>query len=327
MNAKSIVAAYLLFQATCVLVWWSWLLSHPESVDLFHPAAWPSDAMLAFMLPDDMLIIIGSTATAWLVYRDSKHSKLAIWALSAVTAYPTLYCIAASVLTGEAWLSAGLMSCMFGVTLAMATIVGVKDQVPAAFRVMPMNRSSSIAMTFVQIVIFWTIFLGVLPRAIEEIERQYGLPQFCSRALQDMAIAGFLAFSCLGLWSAWTIATLGSGTPLPTAAACQMVSTGPYHLIRNPMAVAGIGQGFAIGIWLGSPAVVLYSLAGILVWHFLVRPFEEADLVSRFGAEYTDYRHRIGLWLPLVPATKLAAITCGALLLAQRGCSFRRRSH
>ncbi|MCA9195055.1 MAG: isoprenylcysteine carboxylmethyltransferase family protein [Planctomycetales bacterium] len=326
MNVRTIVSAYLLLQATCTAAWWCWLLRYPETVALFHPAAWPRDALFAFMLPDCLGLIVGSAATAWLIARDSTASKLAIWALSAGIGYPTLYCISASIQSGQAWLGAGLMSCMFGLTLAMATIVGVEGQSPAAFRPTSMSKRWSIAFTFVQVVIFWTIFLVVLPRAIVEVERLVGLPQSKSEPFAVVAVVLFVACSCLGLWSAWTMATLGLGTPLPTAAAVKLVSTGPYRLVRNPMASAGIGQGFAMGIWLGSPSVVVYSLAGILVWHFIVRPFEESDLVDRFGADYEAYRRSVGLWLPHnLIAAKVRDFGRGLGLPERRGFNFRRR--
>ncbi|GAB5402211.1 MAG: hypothetical protein Aurels2KO_04420 [Aureliella sp.] len=107
-----------------------------------------------------------------------------------------------------------------------------------------------------------------------------------------------IAASSLGLWSAWSMATYGAGTPLPTATASELVIAGPYHLVRNPMAVAGITQGAAVGWLFGSIATIAYALAGIFVWHVLVRPSEEADLKARFGHDYIDYQKSVNLWLP-----------------------------
>ena len=94
------------------------------------------------------------------------------------------------------------------------------------------------------------------------------------------------------------MATYGEGTPLPTATAPRLVISGPYRFVRNPMAVAGISQGVAVGWYCGSYAVIVYSLAGVVLWHIAVRPIEEADLKSRFGEAYNDYQRRVRLWLP-----------------------------
>ena len=69
-----------------------------------------------------------------------------------------------------------------------------------------------------------------------------------------------------------------------------------YRYVRNPMAVAGIVQGIAVGWYLGSYAVIVYSLVGAVLWHVAVCPVEEADLNSRFGKTYNEYQQRVRLW-------------------------------
>ncbi|MCA9128049.1 MAG: isoprenylcysteine carboxylmethyltransferase family protein [Planctomycetales bacterium] len=98
---------------------------------------------------------------------------------------------------------------------------------------------------------------------------------------------------------------VGRGTPLPTASATNLVEAGPYRFLRNPMAAAGIGQGFFVGCWLGNPLVVIFALAGIPVWHCVVRPLEEADMLERYGDAYQRYRGRVPLWLPRSPSRAL----------------------
>ncbi|TWT50903.1 hypothetical protein Pla22_36460 [Rubripirellula amarantea] len=97
------------------------------------------------------------------------------------------------------------------------------------------------------------------------------------------------------------MAFFGDGTPLPTATAPKLVIAGPYRFVRNPMALAGIIQGIAVGWFFGSYVVVSYAVAGAFVWHWLVRPVEENDLQQRFGDSYADYRRRVRLWIPTLP--------------------------
>lgn len=77
-----------------------------------------------------------------------------------------------------------------------------------------------------------------------------------------------------------------------------LIAAGPYRLVRNPMAVAGIAQAVAVGLLVGSWLVVAYGLVGSLMWNFLVRPHEEADLAARFGEEFEEYRRTVGIWVP-----------------------------
>jgi len=93
---------------------------------------------------------------------------------------------------------------------------------------------------------------------------------------------------------------LGDGTPLPSAMPNRLVIAGPYRWIRNPMAVAGIVQGAAIGLILQSWLVVAYAVVGSLVWNYAVRPLEEADLRERFGEEFQQYRDTVRCWIAQV---------------------------
>lgn len=97
------------------------------------------------------------------------------------------------------------------------------------------------------------------------------------------------------------MSTLGAGTPLPSAMANRLVIAGPYRWIRNPMAVAGIVQGAAVGFVLQSWLVVNYAVLGSLVWNYAVRPLEEADLAERFGEEFQQYREKVKCWIPTFP--------------------------
>ena len=113
-----------------------------------------------------------------------------------------------------------------------------------------------------------------------------------------VAVLLFGCASVLSLASGIIMAVSGSGTPLPTATASQLVVAGPYRWLRNPMAVAGITQGIAVGIGMGSVTVIGYALCGAVVWHNVARPIEEADLVARFGESYQTYQATTGLWIP-----------------------------
>ena len=112
----------------------------------------------------------------------------------------------------------------------------------------------------------------------------------------------FLAFSALNLRSGGVLSTLGRGTPLPLDCPRELVTSGPYAYVRNPMAVAGLGQGLSVAVWLGSWGVLAYVVAGIAVWQWGARPAEERDLEARFGMAYRDYRAAVRCWVPRLSA-------------------------
>ena len=167
------------------------------------------------------------------------------------------------------------------------------------------NSSASfihnVAKTFIQIVCIWILALVVIPFIILDAFDNLAMPR-----LEFSLYLGSVAFVCcsaLGLTSAFFMVRDGSGTPLPLDQTNKLVVTGPYHFVRNPMAVAGIGQALAISLVFLSLPILLYSLTGALIWHVVVRPFEERDMVARFGNAYVAYRERVNCWIPRFRST------------------------
>lgn len=154
----------------------------------------------------------------------------------------------------------------------------------------------NLSKTLIQTAVFWIIFLYLLPSAIYLLEETYELVRYSPA--RKLGIVLLVLFSLLGLWSGVTMSWRGKGTPLPTDCPNQLVIQGPYKYVRNPMAVAGIGQGVAVGLLFGSYLVVAYAIAGAFLWHYLVRPTEEKDLLDRFGQAYIAYKSKTNCWLP-----------------------------
>ncbi|MBT2535629.1 isoprenylcysteine carboxylmethyltransferase family protein [Arthrobacter sp. ISL-69] len=172
---------------------------------------------------------------------------------------------------------------------------------PFAFR--PANRSTAathVASTFGQIVLFWGLFLAVIPLAIAVLEQRWAVALPFPSFAGPVGVALLVLASALGISSAVVMSTQGDGTPLPSAMPNRLVIAGPYRWIRNPMAVSGIVQGTAVGFILQSWLVVAYAVLGSLVWNSVVRPLEESDLKKRFGKEFQQYRDTVRCWIPQV---------------------------
>ncbi len=160
------------------------------------------------------------------------------------------------------------------------------------------NSIWNILKTLFQTVIFWTLFLLIIPYAIYNMEIALKVPSFHFSYQQLVSCSIFLLASILGLSSGVVLAHFGKGTPLPLNGTQLLVINGPYRYIRNPMAVAGLSQGVAVGIWYGSWGVILYVFLGMFIWDRFVRPIEEAYLFNKFGDVYETYRKHIKCWCP-----------------------------
>jgi len=162
------------------------------------------------------------------------------------------------------------------------------------------SARTNVLKTLGQTVVFWITFLAVLPAGIYWLEGSVGLDRLRIDhiAFQLSGSVLFVLAGSLGLSSGMVMAVRGRGTPMPTDCARELVIVGPYRYVRNPMALAGLAQGVAVGLVLGSPAVVLYALCGGPIWNAFVRPWEELDLEQRFGEPYRKYRAAVLCWIP-----------------------------
>ena len=177
---------------------------------------------------------------------------------------------------------------------------------PFAFRPASSRPTATahVASTFGQIVLFWGFFLGLIPFVLAVLEQRWAVALPLPTFVGPVGVAVLVLASALGVWSAVVMSTLGDGTPLPSAMPNRLVIAGPYRCIRNPMAVAGIVQGAAIGLILQSWLVIAYAVVGSLVWNYAVRPLEESDLLERFGDEFNRYRDTVRCWIPQASKTQ-----------------------
>jgi protein-S-isoprenylcysteine O-methyltransferase Ste14 len=97
------------------------------------------------------------------------------------------------------------------------------------------------------------------------------------------------AGALVALWSIFSFALIGRGTPAPFDPPRRLVIQGPYRFVRNPMY---IGAAFVIaGEALFYESLVLQMYVGLflLITHLFVIWYEEPTLRRTFGEEYEAY--------------------------------------
>jgi protein-S-isoprenylcysteine O-methyltransferase Ste14 len=157
----------------------------------------------------------------------------------------------------------------------------------------------TVASSLVQLLGFWIVFLFLVPIAIAVIEIELGIQRFVPMPL--VAFAGLIVFTLLGLWAATTLALVGGATPL-SARPRRLVTRGPYAYVRNPLAIACLGQGTSIVLAIGSIPVAIYVTLAGTVYYFLNRPREERRLEERFGGKWIHYARHVRAWRPRLTA-------------------------
>ena len=183
---------------------------------------------------------------------------------------------------------------MLGVLFNFMLLFGVQS-----FRMSTTStRALNVLKTLGQSVFIWAITLIVFPLGILHASGDW--PLHVSLMPAVMGITGFVLFSTLGIWSGLVMATRGAGTPLPLDAPQHLVVSGPYAFVRNPMAIAGLGQGSSVAIGLQSVEVGVYVLVGIIIWNYFVRPEEESYMANTFGDAFLQYQSSVRCWLPRI---------------------------
>ncbi len=100
------------------------------------------------------------------------------------------------------------------------------------------------------------------------------------------------------LWCFWDFTFKGRGTPLPLNSPKELVATGPYRYVRNPIYVGVLIIVAGYFLWFKTIWMIVYAASVFLVAHLFVTLYEEPHLRKTFGAAYEDYCKRVLRWIP-----------------------------
>ncbi|MGE0282490.1 MAG: isoprenylcysteine carboxylmethyltransferase family protein [Rhizobiaceae bacterium] len=147
------------------------------------------------------------------------------------------------------------------------------------------------------------IFFLVVPGTVAGV-----LPWLLTGGYADrLPNSPFLAVTCIVviacaiailLYSFAHFALKGRGTPAPIAPTENLVVSGPYRFVRNPMYVAVLTIIFAQALLFGSSAVLIYGLIIAAAVVSFTRFYEEPKLSDTHGASYEHYRAAVPGWWP-----------------------------
>ena len=140
------------------------------------------------------------------------------------------------------------------------------------------------------------VLAGLIPWSITHWEFQ--APFFnlqATRALGMLLIVAGLP----GLIDSFArFALQGLGTPAPVAPPQNLVVTGLYRYVRNPMYVAVVAVILGQGMLFGDRRLLIYGGLMWLAFHVFVLAYEEPVLADTFGARYDDFRANVPRWIP-----------------------------
>jgi protein-S-isoprenylcysteine O-methyltransferase Ste14 len=117
-------------------------------------------------------------------------------------------------------------------------------------------------------------------------------------AFRWLAIPLWILGAAVMLWCAYDFTFKGRGTPAPFDPPKELVVSGPYRFVRNPMYTSGIV--FLLGHVFWSPSLPLAAAPStfLLAAHLFVTLYEEPTLRKKFGAAYEQYCRDVPRWIP-----------------------------
>ena len=158
-------------------------------------------------------------------------------------------------------------------------------------------------MTTVKSLLFLVVAPGIVAGYIPLVLLRNS-PQIETGIFAYLAFPLWLIGTIILLWCFWDFIQKGKGTPAPIDPPKELVATGFYRYVRNPMYVGVliiiVGHIFWFKtIWMAAYAVIIF-----LAFHLFVTLYEEPTLKKKFGASYEDYLQKVPRWIPSIKPNK-----------------------
>ena len=123
-------------------------------------------------------------------------------------------------------------------------------------------------------------------------------PRTDTGVISFLAIPMWLIGSLIALWCFWDFTFQGHGTPVPTDPPKELVMTGPYRYVRNPIYVGVLLIFLGHFLWFGYWSLLAYTLLAFIGVHLFVLLYEEPSLKRKFGTTYENYLKEVPRWIP-----------------------------
>ncbi len=117
-------------------------------------------------------------------------------------------------------------------------------------------------------------------------------------------VAGVLFLTAGASLCGWCVARFlrARGTPVPLNPPDELIVTGLYAWVRNPMLTGVFGGLFGLGLLLHSVGIALiWPPVYVLAHTAELKWVEEPELARRFGSAYDEYRARVPMFIPRLP--------------------------
>ena len=146
---------------------------------------------------------------------------------------------------------------------------------------------------------FYTLVMFSFIVIALQVDLLLGINNIFSKPLS--IIFALLIFSFALFLIGWSVLNFlrVRGTPVPFNPPPQLVKTGPYAYMRNPMLTGIFSLLFGFGVFFGSLSLlVVFTPLFIFINVWELKVIEEPELMKRLGEDYIEYQKRTPMFFP-----------------------------
>jgi protein-S-isoprenylcysteine O-methyltransferase Ste14 len=116
--------------------------------------------------------------------------------------------------------------------------------------------------------------------------------------LRWLALPLLATGAAMAIWCAYAFTVRGHGTPSPTDPPRELVVSGLYRYVRNPIYVGAFIILLGNVLWHPSPPILWMPAILAVSAHLFVTLYEEPNLHKTFGLAYKNYCSKVPRWFP-----------------------------
>lgn len=143
------------------------------------------------------------------------------------------------------------------------------------------------------------VVAGFVPLLLTRWE--FGPPWPASVLLAVIGVLIMIAGTAVLINAFVRFAREGRGTPAPVAPTEELVITGPYRWVRNPMYLAVVAVIIGQALLLRQASLLIYAAVVAAAFVAFVKLYEERVLAERYGEVYRSYQATVSGWIPRPP--------------------------
>jgi protein-S-isoprenylcysteine O-methyltransferase Ste14 len=161
-------------------------------------------------------------------------------------------------------------------------------------RRMPSETLSALISTLFFLFVLLPIFYLWIPYEIISSRYVYS---FNIGVLRYFGICFIILGTIIGITCSIGFVVQGKGSPIPFSPTKELVVTGIYRYVRNPLYIAGSSVLIGETLFFQSFGLLIYFIIMFGVFYFQAF-MEEKHLENEFGETYNHYRETVPGWIP-----------------------------